>query len=113
MVDAAKYLNISRAGLWYFLKNTVKRGDNVTLKGYTVSKLEVSNLGDPLQKEKKNSKKIKVIDLETNEETLYPSFTLAGQALGVKSSSLSMYFSKKRTNPFKKRYILSLVERTS
>lgn len=108
MTDAAKYLNISRAGLWYFFNKTVKSG-NVTIKGYTISKLEVSNLGDPLQNENKNTKKIKVIDLETNEETIYPSFTLAAQALGVKPSSLSGYFFKKRTNPFKKRYSLSLV----
>uniref|UniRef100_UPI0030E2B6C2 hypothetical protein n=1 Tax=Dematophora necatrix TaxID=2751867 RepID=UPI0030E2B6C2 len=110
MADAAKYLNISRAGLWYFFNKTVKSA-NVTIKGYTVSKLDVSNLGDlnPLQIEKKNSKKIKVIDLETNEETIYPSFTLAAQVLDVKPSSLSGYFLKKRTNPFKKRYSLSLV----
>ncbi len=110
MTDAAKYLNISRAGLWYFLNKTVKSGD-VTIKGYTITKLEVSNLGDPLQNKNKNSKKIKVIDLvlRTNVETIYPSFTLAAQALGVKPSSLSGYFLKKRINPFKKRYTLSLV----
>jgi hypothetical protein len=105
-------LNISRAGFGYFLNNTVKRRNNVTLKGYTISKLEVSNLKTRYKRRKKDSKKIKAIDLETNEETIYSSFTLAAQALGVKSSSLFGYFSKKCTNPLKKRYILSLVEKT-
>jgi len=50
-----------------------------------------------------------VVNLKTNEEIIYPSFTLAGQALGVRPSSLSLYLAKKRTNPFKKIYVLSLV----
>lgn len=36
MTDAAKYLDTSRARLWYFLSKTVKTGDE-TLKGYTIS----------------------------------------------------------------------------
>ena len=38
MTDAAKYLDTSRARLWYFLSKTVKTGDE-TLKGYTISSL--------------------------------------------------------------------------
>jgi hypothetical protein len=38
MTDAAKYLDTSRARLWYFLSKTVKTGDE-TLKGYTISKI--------------------------------------------------------------------------
>ena len=105
MTDASAYLEISRSGLWHFLSKADKNG-NVIIKGYTVSKLEVSNK-DPLQN--KNSRQIKVVNLKTNEEIIYPSFTLAGQALGVRPSSLSLYLAKKRTNPFKKIYVLSLV----
>jgi len=101
MTEAANYLNISRAGLWYFLNKTVKLG-NETLKGYTITKLDkdVVNRG---------TKKLEITDLETKEIKVYPSFTLAAKALDVAPSSLSGYFANNRTNPFRKRYILKLL----
>lgn len=100
MTDAAKYLNVSRARLLYFINKT----EDETLKGYSVSKLE--NLENKIPR---GTKGIEVTDLETNEVTIYPSFTLAAEALNIPTSSISGYFAKQRVNPFKKRYIFKLV----
>jgi predicted transcriptional regulator len=106
MTDAAKYLNVSRARLWYFINKT----EDETLKGYSVSKLE--NLENKITR---GTKGIEVTDLETNEVTIYPSFTLAAEALNISPSSISGYFAKQRVNPslfYKKKkgwYIFKLV----
>lgn len=78
---------------------------NETLKGYTISRIE------DFQNNKvhRKTKSIEVTNIHTNEVTIYSSFTLAGEALGVAPSSLSGYFAKNRTNPFKNQYILKLV----
>lgn len=103
MVDAAKYLDISRARLWYFLSNMSKT-ENVELKGYTVFKIT-----DAQVKVNRKSLKIEVTNIYTNEVKIYPSLTLAAEALDVPRASLSGYFSKKRTNPHKNKYNLKLV----
>jgi predicted transcriptional regulator len=100
MTEAAKYLNVSRARLWYFLHKT----DDETLKGYSISKLE--NLENEITR---GTKRIEVTDLETNEVTIYSSFTLAAKHLNIPQSSISGYFAKQRVNPFRKRYIFKLV----
>lgn len=64
---------------------------------------------DSLNEVQRKTKKIEVTDIDTKEVTIYSSFTLAGKALGVAPSSLSGYFAKNRTNPFRKKYILKLV----
>lgn len=103
MTEAAEYLEVSRGRWWYFFSKTVKTGKE-TLKGYTISKIE-----DSQNKVHRKTKSVEVADNDTNEVTVYSSFTLAGQALGVAPSSLSGYFAKNRTNLFRKRYILKLV----
>lgn len=103
MVDAANYLGISNGRLWYFFNKTVKTG-NETLKGYTISKLSYTENVD-----NKTTKKIEVTDLETNEVVTYPSFSLAGKVLGISQGSLSLYIAKKRTSPFRKKFIFKLV----
>ena len=103
MTEAAEYLEVSRGRLWYFLKN----GGNTyqaELKGHTISKITRTQV-----KVNKNSSKIEVTDIESNEVTVYPSLTLAAEALSVPRSSLSGYFGNKRTNPYKNKYILKLV----
>jgi group I intron endonuclease len=100
MTEAAKYLNVSRARLWYFLHKT----EDGTLKGYSISKLE--NLENEITR---GTKRIEVTDLVTNEVTIYPSFTLAAKYLNIPQSSISGYFAKQRVNPFRKRYIFKLV----
>ena len=103
ITEAARHLEISRAGLWYFLKNTANT-ESKTLNGYIISKIT-----DTEVKVNRKSKKIEVTEINTNEVTIYPSFTLAAEALGVSEASLSGYFIKKRTNLFKNKYYLKLV----
>lgn len=103
MTDAAKYLNVSRARLWYFIHKAGFARDE-TLKGYSISKLEKLE-----NKVTRGTKGIEVTDLETNEVTIYPSFTLAAEALNISQSSISGYFAKQRVNPFRKRYTFKLV----
>lgn len=103
LTEAANFLNISRGRLWYFLSETVKTGEE-TLKGYTITKIT-----DSEGKVNRKTSKIEVTDVNTKEVTIYPSLTLAGKALDVPSSSLSGYFAKKRTNIFKNKYILKIV----
>lgn len=103
MREAAEYLDISRAALWYFLKNT-DNTESETLKGYIISKIT-----DAKVKVNKKSLKIEVTDIDTNEVTIYPSFSLAAEALGVNRSSISGYFAKKRTKPYKNKYYFKFV----
>jgi len=50
--------------------------------------------------------KIKVFDILTDISTIYNSISEAAKALNCPSSSISVYFSRKRQTPFKKRYLL-------
>jgi len=103
MSEAAKYLGVSNGRLWYFFNKTVKTG-NETLKGYTISKLSYN-----LNEINRKTKNIEVTDIETNKVTRYPSISLAGKALDIPRTSISLYISKKRSNPFRKKYIFKLV----
>lgn len=103
MVDAAKFLDISRARLWYFLSN-LSNIENDTLKGYTIFKIM-----DTQVKVNRKSVSIEVTDIYTKEVKIYPSLTLAAEALDVARSCLSGYFAKKRTKPYKNKYNLKLV----
>ena len=78
--------------------------ENGTLKGYTISKIT-----DTQVKVNRKRVNIEVTDISTNEVKVYPSLTLAAEALDVPRSSLSGYFAKKRTNPYKNKYNLKLV----
>ncbi|OTA72098.1 hypothetical protein M434DRAFT_88603, partial [Hypoxylon sp. CO27-5] len=103
MTEAGSYLGISRVSVRnYILKDKPFKGYR-----YKLSKIETSL--DVSSKIKKNTKKIEVTDITTNEVNIYSSFTLAAKALGVTQSTLSLYFFRKRTTPLKKRYILKLV----
>lgn len=103
MTEAAEYLDVSRGRLWYFFNQTVKSG-NETLNGYTITKIV-----DSQNKVNRKRNKIEVLDVDTNEVTIYPSFALAGKALDVSQSSISTYLIKKRTSPFRKKYVFKLV----
>jgi hypothetical protein len=78
--------------------------ENGTLKGYTISKIT-----DTQVKVNRKRVNIEVTNISTNEVKVYPSLTLAAEALDVPRSSLSGYFAKKRTNPYKNKYNLKLV----
>jgi len=101
--DAAKYLNVSNGRIWYFFSTKDKTG-NETLKGYTISKL--SSIQDQVNKTRKQ---VEITNVETNEVTTYSSVSLAGKALGISQASISLYISRKRSSPFKKKYIFKLV----
>lgn len=51
------------------------------------------------------SQKLEVLDLLTNQKTVYDSMGAAALALNIRVSSISTYFADNRTTPFKKRYI--------
>jgi len=55
-----------------------------------------------------HSKKIEVLDLETNISTTYDSIRAAARALNCHESSIRQYFSRNQIKPYKKRYILGL-----
>ena len=61
------------------------------------------------KKVNRKRKNIEVTNIDTNEVIVYASFTLAAQALDIPRSSLSGYFAKKRSNPFRNKYIFKLV----
>lgn len=103
MTDAAKYLEISRAALWYFLKNLANTGSG-TIKGYSISKITDSHV-----KVNRKYLQLKVTDVDTNEVIIYPSLTLAAEALGVNRASILGYLAKKRTNAYKNKYYFKLV----
>lgn len=119
MTDAGIYLDISRVSVRKYLlnnmpykgytiskapSNDMSKTDNVELKGYTVFKIT-----DTQVKVNRKYLKVEVTDIYTNEVKTYPSLTLAAEALGVPRASLSGYFCKKRTNPYKNKYNLKLV----
>lgn len=101
MTEAAKYLEISRAALGYFLKNSAKIE---TIKGYSISKITDSHF-----KVNRKYLQVEVTDIDTNEVIIYPSLTLAAEALGVNRASISGYLAKKRNNAFKNKYKFKLV----
>lgn len=72
ITEAAKYLDISKARVWYYFSKTVKTG-NETLKGYTITKI------DNFQKKvHRKTKGVEVTDLYTKEVTIYSSIALTG-----------------------------------
>lgn len=103
MTEAAGYLEISRAALWYFLKNSANT-ESETIKGYSISKITDSHV-----KVNRKYLQLKVTDIDTNEVIIYPSLTLAAEALGVNRASISGYLAKKRTNAYKNKYYFKLV----
>ena len=103
MTEAAKYLEISRAALWYFFKNSANT-ESETIKGYSISKITDSHV-----KVNRKYLQLKVTDIDTNEVIIYPSLTLAAEALGVNRASISGYLAKKRTNAYKNKYYFKLV----
>jgi len=103
MKEAAEYLEISRAALSYFFKNSANT-ESKTIKGYSISKITDSHI-----KAKRKYLQLEVTNIETNEVIIYPSLTLAAEALGVNRASISGYLAKKRTNAFKNKYSFKLV----
>ena len=51
------------------------------------------------------SQKIEVLDLLTNERTIYDSIGATALALGIKQSTISSYFHRNQQNPYKGRFL--------
>jgi len=77
---------------------------------YTFKLLNPKSLSLDLDiKVQKTSQKLEVINVETNEITLYPSISATARALGYHQASLSLYLKDNRTKPFKGKYLFKLV----
>lgn len=82
--DAAEFLSITRSSLSYIFNSSQNvQGGFSTINGYIISRREKS-----LNYIKPNSKSIEVTDLENNTTNIYPSVTLAADALGVTKGSI-------------------------
>ena len=107
VTEAAKILNVSRR----LLTEHLNRSESLTnddsahsiLPGYHISR------GAVKKKVSKSAVPIEVVNVETNETTVYPSITLAGEALGINQRSISSYFSQNQTLPYKNKYIFKKV----
>lgn len=101
--DACKYLEISSKQLSNYFKNIELSTDKQvsTIKGYIITKLD-SNFPDTV---KRYSKSIKVTNIHTKEVTRYPSVSSAAEALNISPASISTYFNRKRTTPYRNKYL--------
>ena len=103
MKAAYQFLEISHKGLLNYLRKNESSSTNgqvSTIKGYFITKLDSA---------KRVSKAIEVINIHTNEVIKYSSISSASEALGIFPASVSVYFSRKRTTPFKGKYLFKLV----
>ena len=74
------------------------------MKGYSVSKITDSHV-----KVNRLYLQLEVTVVDTNEVIIYPSLTLAAEALGINRASISVYLAKKRTNAYKNKYYFKSV----
>ena len=55
------------------------------------------------------SQKISVLDILTNQNTIFDSIGAAAEAIGIKQSRISMYFINNQNKPYKGRYIFKKI----
>lgn len=105
--EACKYLGISSKQLSNYFKNNESSTDKQvsTIKGYSITKIN-SHIPDTV---KRYSKCIEVTNIITNEVTKYPSVTSAAEFLGISAASISTYFNRKRTTPYRNKYLFKLI----
>lgn len=116
---AARALNIDKRYIEHYI---YLKQDEPVLGRYTFKlvKSEGESVGRSLLREEqdavvkvkkvqKTSKKLKVVNVNTNEVTIYHSVTAAARSLGLRQTSISTYLIKNRTNPFKGKYLFKLV----
>jgi hypothetical protein len=56
------------------------------------------------------SQKILVIDVLTDDSTIYPSMRVAAQNLNIKQSSISSFISRNQSKPYKGKYIFQAID---
>jgi hypothetical protein len=71
--------------------------------------IQCPNLEEGKEKIQKNSIKVEVTNIETNEVTVYSSIGSAARALGYRQPSISLYLKENRSNPFKGKYLFKLI----
>jgi hypothetical protein len=54
---------------------------------------------------------VEVLDMETGIKRIYPSMSELGEALGVPTGSIRMYFSRNTQKPYKGRYLLQKLKK--
>jgi tRNA threonylcarbamoyladenosine modification (KEOPS) complex Pcc1 subunit len=98
---ATRALNIERGSIlnYIYLKQEMPVLDRYTFE----------LVGDPVGRAtaQPTSIEVEVLDLETDQKTVYPSVGVAARTLGFRQSSISLYLSEKRLSPFKGRYIIN------
>lgn len=111
---ACEYLEISSKRLSNYFKNNessvskgsglpTTKGEISTINGYIISKV------DSLDGVKRSSKAIEVINIDTNEVTRYSSVSSAAEALDISQASISTYINRKRTTPYRNKYLFKLI----
>lgn len=75
-----------------------------TIKGYSIKLVEINDGVNKVY-----SKAVEVTDLGLNEVTIYPSVSSAAESLGISSDSISTYISRKRSTPYRKKYLLKFI----
>jgi len=103
MKAAYQFLGISYRRLSNYLENNKSSSTNgqvSTIKGYIISKLDSVE---------QNCKAVEVTNIQTNEVINYSSLSLAGEALGISPASISTYFNRKRTTPYRGIYLFKKV----
>lgn len=111
---ACEYLEISSKRLSNYFKNnessvpkgsalSTTKGEISTINGYIISKV------DSLDGVKRSSKAIEVISIDTNEVTRYSSVSSAAEALDISQASISTYINRKRTTPYRNKYLFKLI----
>lgn len=100
---AARALDIDRR----YIENYIYLNQDNPVLGKYIFKL--INSSDKIkEKVQITSKKIKVININTKEVTIYTSIGAAARALGYRQASISLYLKENRTKPFKGLYIFKL-----
>jgi|SRR5947199_1237559 len=104
LTDAAKNLNTNKTTLTKYIKNSLLFHGIYKLKANLVTSNYDSNyLNHP------NAVKIEVIDLELNTKTVYTSIHAASRDLNVGHNTISNYFKRNQTRPYKGRYIFKKI----
>lgn len=102
--DAAKGLNTSKTTLRkYILSSKPFKGIYKLESNLSISNFDTNYINHP------NSIKIEVTDLELNTITSYTSIHSVARSLGIGHDTISNYFKRNQTRPYKGRFIFKKV----
>jgi hypothetical protein len=106
---AARELNIDRHYILHFinLNQTKPVLDRYLFAIKNEDKKRLTNFDKVLTQP--NSKPIKIVDIISFEECIYPSIGAAARELGIRQSSISTYLKSYKKKPFKNQYLISFL----